>query len=728
MLTVKGLISIYCMPMNINGTDHKISLSRKIFLYFLGVVFLSLISLGFGWLESKISDYREEVRSFKKQYSEIRKLEIKNEVLQVKDNIQWAQDSLVMVVKRTLASQAGQLNLPLQAATGLRNTSSPAIPAALSDSMLQCRVPVFLASITGKILCSFNPYENTTDPKPGQDIGHLVNHILRSRDQRGMISLYRPGKANDSVLTQLCYYNTGLIPGFIVATFAGKDNFEQVLQVSVLEAITRIRYNVNEYVFVNTMSGQALITHGIYNKKPIDILKKGDTSWISIFKAEQRAASHPGGVYHSYTFLKPSTLTPSLKTSYFSYMPKWKWIIGTGFYEDDVNSFIELKRKALFAEMEHKMLNVMIYLLCASLFCYLLVSLFSRRFRKNIDLFTGFFGKAVQGNMLLDISQVSYREFAKIAESANRMVAALKNSETQLRKSEEKFSKSFKNSPDVIITTTLEGHVEEVNDSATRLTGFSRADFLGRSIITLNLWKDAADRDAYVALLKERGRVLNLDADFRAKSGEIRNCLISGEIIDHNDRKYMLSIIRDITENKNMEAEVLGLERRFRETLENMRLISVLLDIHGCVSFCNDYLLELTGYSRDEVIGKNWFHLIMDENRTMAEQLFYNNQMDGIITSFYETKIRTKSGEVLIIQFNNTLLRDSRGMVTGMTSIGEDITERKHAEEELRKKMDELQRFHNLTIGRELSMIRLKKEVNGLRIQSGLEEKYRIVE
>ena len=714
--------------MKSNGSDHKTSLSRKIFLCFLGVVFLSLVSLGFGWLESKISDYREEVQSFKKHYSDTRKLEIKNEVLQVKDKIQWAQDSLVDAVIRTLAGQAGQLKLPEPTEAGRLNTSFEALPPAILDSLHKTSVPLFLARRDGKILYSFDPFDMAADQKPLKDTRHLLTLILKRQDQRGTISLYQPCKPGDSMLTQLCYYDTGMIPGLIVATFANKDNFEQLLQGSVLEAIARIRYNVNEYVFVNTLSGKALITHGKYNKTPIDILNNGDTSWISIFMAEKRAASHPEGVYHSYKFMKPSTLKPSLKTAYFSYMPKWKWIIGTGFYEDDVNTFIEVKRKALFTEMEHKIFHVMIYLLTASLFCYLLVSFFSRQFRKNIDLFTDFFGKAVQGSMLLDTSRISYREFAKIAESANSMVASLKNTEILLRKSEEKFSKAFKNSPDVIIITTPEGMVEEVNDSASRITGFSRTEFLGESILKLNLWKDPANRDGYVAMLKESGRILNMNADFRSKSGEIHSCLISGEIINLDDRAYMLSIIRDITENRNMEAEVLGLERRFRETLENMRLISVLLDINGCVSFCNDYLLELTGYSREEVVGNNWFHLVMDENRAEAEQLFFKNQLEGIITSFYETKIRKKTGEELIIQFNNTLLRDSKGMVTGTTSIGEDITERKHAEEELRKKMAELQRFHNLTIGRELGMIRLKKEVNGLLRESGQEEKYRIVE
>ena len=63
-----------------------------------------------------------------------------------------------------------------------------------------------------------------------------------------------------------------------------------------------------------------------------------------------------------------------------------------------------------------------------------------------------------------------------------------------------------------------------------------------------------------------------------------------------------------------------------------------------------------------------------------------------------------------------------------MLSIARDITERKRAQEELLRKMDEVQRFHCCAVDRELTMIELKKEVNALLKQTGRQEKYRIVQ
>ncbi|MEW6112658.1 MAG: ATP-binding protein, partial [Thermodesulfobacteriota bacterium] len=87
---------------------------------------------------------------------------------------------------------------------------------------------------------------------------------------------------------------------------------------------------------------------------------------------------------------------------------------------------------------------------------------------------------------------------------------------------------------------------------------------IGRTSIELNLWANPAGRDYYVAKLREKGRVLNLEADFRTQSGEIRNCLVSGEFVEIQGAPHILGVIRDITERKRAEEEI----RQLNEMLE----------------------------------------------------------------------------------------------------------------------------------------------------------------
>jgi PAS domain-containing protein len=72
-------------------------------------------------------------------------------------------------------------------------------------------------------------------------------------------------------------------------------------------------------------------------------------------------------------------------------------------------------------------------------------------------------------------------------------------------------------------------------------------------------------------------------------------------------------------------------------------------------------------------------------------------------------------------------LRNAEGKPTGIIGVSRNITERKNAERDLRQKMDELERFNDLSVGRELKMIELKKEINLLLKKLGEPEKYKIV-
>lgn len=150
------------------------------------------------------------------------------------------------------------------------------------------------------------------------------------------------------------------------------------------------------------------------------------------------------------------------------------------------------------------------------------------------------------------------------------------------------------------------------------------------------------------------------------------------------------AVEKEIAARKEAVAARQEAERHFRETLENVQLVSLLLDLNGCVTFCNDFMLQLTGYSREEVVGRDWFMIFVPEARPDVKEEFLTGLRTGEIAPFIENPIRTKNGAERLIRFSNTLLRDGQGQVIGTTSIGEDITERKKAEEEIRAINEEL--------------------------------------
>jgi PAS domain S-box-containing protein len=188
--------------------------------------------------------------------------------------------------------------------------------------------------------------------------------------------------------------------------------------------------------------------------------------------------------------------------------------------------------------------------------------------------------------------------------------------------------------------------------------------------------------------------------------------------------KHALDQGRLRRERKRTELALVESERRFRELLENVELIAMTLDNRGIVTFCNDFLLRTTGWSRAEVINCEWGAKFNPDLRPEVVQLFFDNIERGKISPHHENPIKTKSGDLRTIAWNNTLLRDAAGKISGTASIGEDITERKKAAEKIRDQLDELLRWQEVMLNREERVVLLKQEVNELLAQQNQPARY----
>ncbi len=130
--------------------------------------------------------------------------------------------------------------------------------------------------------------------------------------------------------------------------------------------------------------------------------------------------------------------------------------------------------------------------------------------------------------------------------------------------------------------------------------------------------------------------------------------------------------ILDIREKADISSK--NSEERLKELIENLQMLVVSLDTKGAVLFCNDYLLNVTGYKRHEILGKDWFELFISDFPGVKE--IFNKMIEkGDVTHNYQHDIITKYGKKRMIDWNNIVVRDSNGKIAGTTSIGTDITE-----------------------------------------------------
>ncbi|MDZ8188189.1 MAG: PAS domain S-box protein [Nostoc sp. ChiSLP02] len=156
-----------------------------------------------------------------------------------------------------------------------------------------------------------------------------------------------------------------------------------------------------------------------------------------------------------------------------------------------------------------------------------------------------------------------------------RDITERKQAEITLQNLAQKFAKAFSCSPDSItISTLIEGRFIEVNDSFVRLSGYERDEAIGKTSFDLNLWINASDRLKIIQELQTTGVIRNLELDFRQKSGKIITILLSAEIIDLDGNPCLLAVHHDITERKQVEAQLLIAAQRDRllaETLVRIR-------------------------------------------------------------------------------------------------------------------------------------------------------------
>jgi two-component system cell cycle sensor histidine kinase/response regulator CckA len=259
-----------------------------------------------------------------------------------------------------------------------------------------------------------------------------------------------------------------------------------------------------------------------------------------------------------------------------------------------------------------------------------------------------------------------------------------KRAEEALRLSQDMFQKAFQASPDIMVVHTLsEGRHVDVNQAFLRLFGYRREEVIGQTAVELGLWMDLAQRSEYLRILREQGRVRDLEICVRTKSGEACTLLMSAEVIKVAGQGCVVAIGKDITDRKQAEEALRASEQRYRLLFERNLAGVFRTTVDGRILDCNEAFARLFGYSsREEMLSRPAWELYHDPADREAFLANLKNQRE--LTN-REYCLRRKDGTSVWVLENSTLLEgedDAPAVIEG-TSI--DITERKRAEERFSK-------------------------------------------
>ena len=245
--------------------------------------------------------------------------------------------------------------------------------------------------------------------------------------------------------------------------------------------------------------------------------------------------------------------------------------------------------------------------------------------------------------------------------------------------SEEKYRTLVEQASDAIFLFDYNGNFLDVNSSAEKLSGYSRKELLQLTIYHLAV-EENIRMNPFLYKELHPGKILIGERKYKRKDGLIVDVEVSTKLL--TDGRFQ-GIARDITERKKAEEAIIESEEKYRSLIENSPDIIIQLDLDEKVQFIN---YTEGGFTKEQVIGTSAYNFVMPEFHKMVKEahkkIVATRQsqtyetvalgLDGMKRWFF-----TKAGPIII---NNK--------VTGITLITRDITERKKAEDQIKKEKD----------------------------------------
>jgi PAS domain S-box-containing protein len=267
-----------------------------------------------------------------------------------------------------------------------------------------------------------------------------------------------------------------------------------------------------------------------------------------------------------------------------------------------------------------------------------------------------------------------------------------KRVEEALRESEEQYRRLVELLPDGVIIHS-EGKVVLTNTAAAKLLGVTTPEQgIGRSVMEFVHpdYREFVIQRIQQAL-QEGEQALAVEERFLRLDGTIIDVEVAAAPFTYEGKPAMLTTFRDVTERKQAEKALRESEEKYRTILENIEDGYYKVDIAGDLEFFNDALCRILGYPEDELMGMNNRQYMDAETAKEVYRTFNTVYRTGEPAKVFDWEVVRKDGIRRFIEASVSLVRDSTGEPVGFQGICRDITERKQAEEALRRYTIELE-------------------------------------
>ena len=257
-----------------------------------------------------------------------------------------------------------------------------------------------------------------------------------------------------------------------------------------------------------------------------------------------------------------------------------------------------------------------------------------------------------------------------------------------------------------------DGKITDVNEATIKVTGVPRERLIGTDFSNYFTEPKKA-REGYQQVFA-KGFVTDYPLTIRHKNRRLTDVLYNASVYK-DTRGNVLGVFaaaRDVTAQKQASQYA-------RSLIESSLDPLVTISADGKITDVNEATIKVTGIPRERLIGTDFSNYFTESEK--ARKGYLQVFAKGFVTD-YPLTIRHRDGRLTDVLYNASVYKDTRGKVLGVFAAARDVTARKRAEEELAEqrqreldRLAELEKFHELTVGRELKMVELKKEIEDLK-------------
>lgn len=276
-----------------------------------------------------------------------------------------------------------------------------------------------------------------------------------------------------------------------------------------------------------------------------------------------------------------------------------------------------------------------------------------------------------------------------VLQSSIEMAFDLFDAHQKTLRSEFKFRAMFEQAAIGVIISDLSGEIMDVNECFCRMTGFIENDLLHKHMHDISCPDELIHEYEMVKkCLSGEINTFKTNKRFICSSGEFIWTTFAASLVRNelNEPEYFLGVVENISDHKTALAEIHRQRSMSQMYLDLAATVIVAVDNQGCITMVNPAACQILGYREDELLYKNWFDTCLPESvrPELMKDFFRLMQGDVSLIKYYEKPVLSKTGNERLIRWHNAVLTDPDGNVTGVISSGEDITDRRKLEDELK--------------------------------------------